>query len=102
MGWHDLKKGIGCRPIVRFKLEEVERSKRRPAARVNFARQSFPSPPAANPEAEQSVLGAILVLPEMLGRVADLIEPADFYQEDHGRIFQAMLDLYGRGSRWTW
>ena len=54
--------------------------------------------PPANPEAEQSVLGAILVRPEVLDRVADLIEPVDFYREAHGRIFQAMLDLYGRGE----
>jgi replicative DNA helicase len=54
--------------------------------------------PPANPEAEQSVLGAILVRPEVLDRVADLIEPGDFYREAHGRIFQAMLDLYGRGE----
>ena len=54
--------------------------------------------PPANPEAEQSVLGAILVRPEVLDRVADLVQPADFYREAHGRIFQAMLDLYGRGE----
>ena len=36
--------------------------------------------------------------PEVLDRVADVIEPADFYREAHGRIFQAMLDLYGRGE----
>ncbi len=54
--------------------------------------------PPANPEAEQSVLGAILVRPEVLDRVADVIEPPDFYREAHGRIFQAMLDLYGRGE----
>ncbi len=54
--------------------------------------------PPANPEAEQSVLGAILVRPEVLDRVADLLEPPDFYREAHGRIYQAMLDLYGRGE----
>jgi len=54
--------------------------------------------PPANPEAEQSVLGAILVHPQVLDRVADLIEPGDFYREAHGRIFKAMLDLYGRGE----
>ncbi len=54
--------------------------------------------PPADCEAEQSVLGAILVRPEVLDRVADLIEPADFYREAHGRIFKAMLDLYGRGE----
>jgi replicative DNA helicase len=54
--------------------------------------------PPASPEAEQSVLGAILVRPEVLNRVADLLDPADFYREAHGRIFRAMLDLYGRGE----
>jgi len=54
--------------------------------------------PPASPEAEQSVLGAILVRPEVLDRVADVIESGDFYREAHGRIFQAMLDLYGRGD----
>src|SRR5574340_867720 len=54
--------------------------------------------PPANPEAEQSVLGAILVRPEALDRIADLIAPEDFYREAHGRIFKAMLDLYGKSE----
>jgi replicative DNA helicase len=54
--------------------------------------------PPASPEAEQSVLGAILVRPEVLDRVADVIAAGDFYREAHGRIFRAMLDLYGRGD----
>jgi hypothetical protein len=54
--------------------------------------------PPANPEAEQSVLGAILVTPEKLDQVVSIITPKDFYREDHGRIYQAMLDLYGRGD----
>jgi replicative DNA helicase len=54
--------------------------------------------PPANPEAEQSVLGAILVRPQIMDRVADLITPEDFYREAHGRIFKAMLDLYGKGE----
>ncbi|MFZ5448119.1 MAG: replicative DNA helicase [Thermodesulfobacteriota bacterium] len=54
--------------------------------------------PPANPEAEQSVLGAILVRPEVMDRIADVIVPEDFYREAHGRIFKAMLDLYGKGE----
>ena len=27
-----------------------------------------------------------------------MIDPEDFYREAHGRIYQAMLDLYGRGE----
>jgi replicative DNA helicase len=52
--------------------------------------------PPANPEAEQSVLGAILVRPEVMDRVADLLTPKDFYRQAHSRIYQAILDLYNR------
>ena len=52
--------------------------------------------PPANLEAEQSVLGAILLRPESLDRVADMLAPRDFYREAHQRIFQAIIDLYNR------
>jgi replicative DNA helicase len=60
-------------------------------------RQVHPPPPWSK-EAEQALLGSILVRPEVLERVAAKIEPTDFYQEAHGRIFQAMPDLSGRGA----
>lgn len=76
----------------------IRRNAQRMAAAPAAAAPSGGFTPPASPEAEQSVLGAILVRPEVLDRVADLIEPGDFYQQAHGRIFQAMLDLYGRGD----
>lgn len=54
--------------------------------------------PPNNPEYEQSVLGAILVRPEVMEKVAAILESGDFYRTAHGRIYQAMLDLYGRGN----
>ncbi len=73
-----------------------------PKTSRRFAAAETPAPvgytPPANPEAEQSVLGAILVRPEVMDRIADVIVPEDFYREAHGRIFKAMLDLYGRGE----
>lgn len=59
--------------------------------RVAFISQAYAPP--ASPEAEQSVLGAVLVTPEKLDAVSVMITAADFYQEAHGRIFQTMLDL---------
>jgi hypothetical protein len=44
-------------------------------------------------EAEQSVLGAILLRPDFLDRVAVIITPEDFCQKPHTLIFQTMLDL---------
>jgi replicative DNA helicase len=54
--------------------------------------------PPANLEAEQSVLGAILLRAEALDQVADLLTPEDFYRSGHGHIFQAMLTLWNRGE----
>jgi replicative DNA helicase len=50
--------------------------------------------PIANMEAEQSVLGAIMVRPEAMDELSDSLLPDDFYREAHGMIFGAMLYLY--------
>ena len=45
--------------------------------------------------AEQSAIGALLIDPESNMVVAvDLLKPEDFYREDHGRIYRAMIDLH--------
>jgi len=54
--------------------------------------------PPSNLEAEQSILGAVLVRPEVLDKVAPIITPADFYRHAHALIFQAMLDLRNEGK----
>lgn len=50
--------------------------------------------PPSNPEAEQSVLGALLVRPELLDDVSDALRPEDFYREAHANIYRVMLSLY--------
>lgn len=50
--------------------------------------------PPHNIEAEQSVLGSILLSKESLLKVADILFPEDFYKKSHRLIYQAMLDLY--------
>ena len=52
--------------------------------------------PPASPEAEQSVLGSILVRPEALDELCDKLEPGDFYKEAHSRIYMVMLGLYNQ------
>ncbi|MDC8451063.1 MAG: AAA family ATPase [Nitrospira sp.] len=46
-----------------------------------------------NIEAEQSVLGAILLDGSVLPTVATSLNPEDFYRTSHGKIYKAMLDL---------
>lgn len=52
--------------------------------------------PPANPEAEQSVLGAIILRPQVMDLVADVLTPQDFYRQAHRQIYQVMIDLYNR------
>ena len=42
-------------------------------------------------EAEQSVLGAVLVDPEQINQVADMLKPEFFYLPEHQAIFSVML-----------
>lgn len=50
--------------------------------------------PPQNLEAEQSVLGALLIDKDAIIRVADIIKPDDFYKDAHRVVFEAMLTLY--------
>ena len=44
--------------------------------------------------AEQSLLGSILVDPEALNDVAEMISPSDFYLNEHMQIYTAMHELF--------
>ena len=46
-------------------------------------------------EAEQSVLGSILIDADAILRVGDFLKPGDFYRQQHGEIYEAMLALHG-------
>lgn len=54
--------------------------------------------PPHNLEAEQAILGGILLDPEALGKAIEVIEAEDFYHESHQVIFQQLLDLFERGD----
>jgi replicative DNA helicase len=50
----------------------------------------------SNPEAEESVLGALLIDPDAVIKVASFLRSDDFYREKNGWIYQAVLDLHER------
>lgn len=52
--------------------------------------------PPHNLEAEQSVLGSLLIDRDAIIRVASFLRPEDFYLGSNGLIYQAILDLYNR------
>ncbi len=48
--------------------------------------------------AEQSVLGAMLLSKDAIADVVETLRGTDFYRPAHETIFDAVLDLYGRGE----
>ncbi len=53
-----------------------------------------PKVPPQNLEAEQSVLGALMLDKNAMINVADILVPADFYKPAHTHIYEAILKLY--------
>lgn len=49
-------------------------------------------------EAEEAVLGAILVNPHSLGRIVEFLNPESFYKPAHKLIYQTMLDLFRKNE----
>lgn len=49
-------------------------------------------------EAEQSVLGALMMDKDAIFVVADILAPGHFYRKAHGIIYEAMLNLWTRGE----
>ncbi len=54
--------------------------------------------PPQSLEAEQSVLGGIMLENDAINRVVEFVDAEDFYRESHRRIFRAMLDISERGE----
>jgi replicative DNA helicase len=49
-------------------------------------------------EAEQSVLGAVLVDPGVLPRVLDFLRPESFYRRENAALFEIMLEMFASGQ----
>jgi len=57
-----------------------------------------PIVPPQNLEAEESVLGAMLLSPIAVGNVSEILDASDFYRESHGKIYLAALGLWAKGE----
>lgn len=54
--------------------------------------------PPQHIEAEQFVLGAILLDNDALAKAQEIIRPEDFYRESHRQIYNAMVALFSKGE----
>ena len=54
--------------------------------------------PPQNIQAEESVLGGILLDPDAIGRIADLLRPEAFYINAHQEIYKTAIMLHSQGK----
>src|SRR5688500_19945654 len=55
--------------------------------------------PPQDADAEMSVLGSMLLSKDAIADVVETIRGTDFYRPAHETVFDAIVDLYGRGDR---
>ncbi|OOK71065.1 replicative DNA helicase [Mycobacterium kansasii] len=95
---------VGGRMCVRMLMSEEVRAhggRRRsrpprhgcPPPTEDFGRQ-----PPQDLAAEQSVLGGMLLSKDAIADVLERLRPGDFYRPAHQNVYDAILDLYGRGE----
>jgi replicative DNA helicase len=61
-------------------------------------REDFGRTPPQDVAAEQSVLGGMLLSKDAIADVVEVLRGNDFYVPRHETVFEAVLDLYGRGE----
>ena len=54
--------------------------------------------PPQNLEAEESVLGAMMISGNAIAAVTEIVDASDFYRESHAKIYRAALQLYGKNE----
>ncbi|HYO31132.1 MAG TPA: replicative DNA helicase [Thermomicrobiales bacterium] len=60
------------------------------------APQSIERLPPHNTDAEQGLLGSLLIDRDAIIRVASFVKPEDFYHHANGTVYRAVFDLYNR------
>ena len=60
--------------------------------------EDFGRQPPQDEAAEQAVLGGMLLSKDAIADVLERLRPADFYRPNHQNVYDAILDLYGRGE----
>ena len=68
------------------------------AGRARNSTAEFERTPPQDVIAEQSVLGGMLLSKDAISDVVEILRERDFYRPAHELIYDAIIDLYGRGE----
>ncbi|GHB25174.1 replicative DNA helicase [Streptomyces viridiviolaceus] len=81
---------------VRSREEQHERGRDNGA--WDGAGSSFERVPPQDLDAEQSVLGGMLLSKDAIADVVEILKGHDFYKPAHETVYQAILDVYAKGE----
>jgi replicative DNA helicase len=79
-------------------IAEFPNNSSRANASYNNVGTEFERTPPQDLIAEQSVLGGMLLSKDAIADVLEILRERDFYRPAHELIYDAVLDLYGRGE----
>jgi replicative DNA helicase len=65
---------------------------------LNYSESNIERLPPQSIEAEQAILGSILVNPDTISKICDVLQPDQFYRKAHQVIYAAILDLFEKGE----
>ncbi len=63
---------------------------------ADISKNALEKVPPQNIEAEQSILGALLIDKDAIIKIADILTNEDFYEDRHGIIYTTILELFER------
>jgi len=77
----------------------MKNNKSKEAGVVSDLAKSFGKMPPHNIEAEEAVLGAVLIEKNAIGLVLEIISSKSFYKESHRVVFKITLDRPFKGHK---
>src|SRR5437764_14951368 len=64
---------------------------------VQEQQSQVPNLPPQDLDAEESVLGAMLLSPNAISTVAEILDPEDFYRRSHGQVYDVIRSMFAEG-----
>lgn len=61
-------------------------------------KESIEKLPPQSPEAEKSLLGCLMLDKNTVFKVADFLQPSDFYKKQNQHIYEAIIDIFAKGD----
>jgi len=93
-GWQKQKNATTVQEILERALFKITNKN----YKKDFNSENSGLVPPQNVQAEEAVLGGILLDPDAIGRIADLIKPEAFYINAHQEIYRTALMLHTQGK----